>query len=66
MDAGGEHPVASLRVDVERQRRLGPGGQAEGQRPVSAAARTVLADASAALGAELHTAQLLGAGCEGA
>ncbi len=61
---GRERLLAYLRGDVGQWRRVMAEGPPEG--PLPAAARTALAEAAAALRAELDVAQLAGVGCEGA
>ncbi len=58
--AGREHLLAYLRGDVDQWRRVMAEGPLEG--PLPAAARTALAEAAAALQAELDVAQLAGGG----
>ncbi len=58
--AGREHLLAYLRGDVDQWQRVMAEGTQEG--PLPAAARTALAEAAAALQAELDVAQQAGGG----
>ncbi len=58
--AGREHLLAYLRGNVDQWRRVMVEGPLEG--PLPAAARTALAEAAAALQAELDVVQLAGGG----